>query len=122
MARSVKGNLVDADPGIAPGSRPKHARQDLARGFITDIHKLWAERGLEVLERVIEVKPEAFLAVVGKLMPKEIEISKTPEQEMSDAQLAAAIDELRGNLGIPNAGAAGRADSGGSTPVKGSVH
>ncbi len=57
--RYLKG--MAGGPGRPPGSRNK-----LTEDFIGDVHSAWMERGREAIDRVIDERPEAFLAIVAR--------------------------------------------------------
>lgn len=87
-----------------PSGRPKGSgRRELARAFLEDMQKAWEARGAEVLERVIDEDPTAFLRSMVAIMPKELDVNVTRYDEMTDDQLRsqflAALREARA-LGI----------------------
>lgn len=54
-----------------PKGRPKGARDKLTRDFIKALQKSFKEHGADTLEILRVEKPEAYIAAVGKLVPKE---------------------------------------------------
>jgi hypothetical protein len=53
--------------GIAGGpGRPAGSRNRLTEDFLGDVHAAWLERGREAIDRVIDERPEAFLAIVAR--------------------------------------------------------
>ena len=57
-----------------PG-RPKGSRTKLSEAFLEVLAKDFSENGLEAVEAVRADKPEAYLSVIGRLMPKLMELS-----------------------------------------------
>ena len=94
--RFLTGNT--ASPG-----RPIGTRRELAREFLEDMRKIWAEKGADVLARVVEEDPATFLRSMVAIMPKELDVNVTHYDEMSDDQLrqqfVAALREARA-LGV----------------------
>ena len=95
--RFVNGNI--GGPGRPKGS----SRKELAREFLEDMRKIWAEKGADVLARVVEEDPSTFLRSMVAIMPKELDVNVTHYDEMSDDQLrqqfVAALREARA-LGV----------------------
>lgn len=98
-----------------PG-RPRGARNKLTELFLKDLLGAWETKGAEAIQRVIEEKPSDFLKIVAGLMPQKVEVSR-PEGEMTDAELADALDKLDGLLAFAKSagGHAGSADGGEGT-------
>jgi hypothetical protein len=62
--RDARGRYLK---GIAGGpGRPLGSRNRLTEDFIGDVHSAWMERGREAIDRVIDERPEAFLAIVAR--------------------------------------------------------
>jgi hypothetical protein len=78
------GRFVTGNSG---GGRPKGSRQELAREFLDDMRKIWGECGPDVLRRVVELDPAAFLRAMTAIMPKEIDLNVNRFDEMSLEQL-----------------------------------
>lgn len=84
--------------------RPKGSgRKQLASAFVEDMQKAWEARGAEVLQKVIDTDPAAFLRSMVAILPKELDVNVTRYDEMTDGQLRneflAALREARA-LGI----------------------
>ena len=60
----------DGGPG-----RPKGARNKLSDSFIQALADDFEKKGIEAVELVRMDKPEAYLNVIGRLMPKIMELS-----------------------------------------------
>lgn len=77
-----------------PAGRPKGARQKLGVQFLEDLQEAWATKGKEVIEQVIQDRPQDFLRVVASLLPKELHV-KSDVQELTDDELNRMLDALR---------------------------
>jgi len=58
-----------------PNGRPKGARSKLSEAFLQDLSDDFEVNGLLAIETVRKDKPEAYLNVIGRLMPKLMELS-----------------------------------------------
>ena len=63
----------DGNPG-GPG-RPKGSRSKLSEAFLKALSDDFDEHGLDAVQKVRNEKPDAYLNVIGKLMPKLMELS-----------------------------------------------
>ncbi len=59
-----------------PG-RPTGSRNKLSEDFLCALAEDFAENGAEAIAATRQSKPEAYLGVIGKLMPKLMELSGT---------------------------------------------
>ena len=59
--------------GGGPG-RPKGAKNKLAKAYLKDLHEVYLEGGKEALEQVKEERPEGFLSLVARLLPKDLDV------------------------------------------------
>lgn len=55
-----------------PAGRPKGARNKLERRFIMQLYKDFKEHGVEAIQKTRAEKPDAYLNVIAKILPKEI--------------------------------------------------
>jgi hypothetical protein len=64
--------------GVAGGpGRPAGSRNRLTEDFLGDLHAAWQERGREAIDRVIDERPQAFLAIVARTIDvRRIEIGQ----------------------------------------------
>ena len=64
-------------PGVSgnPAGRPKGPRSKLSEAFLKALSDDFEEHGLDTVEKVRADKPDAYLNVIGKLMPKLMELS-----------------------------------------------
>ena len=58
-----------------PAGRPKGSRSKLSEAFLTALADDFDKNGLETVKKVREDKPDAYLNVIGKLMPKLMELT-----------------------------------------------
>ena len=88
MATNGSGNSVSIRDergrylkGIAGGpGRPPGSRNRLTEDFIGDVHAAWLEHGREAIDRVIDERPEAFLAIVARTIDvRRVEIGQPGE-------------------------------------------
>jgi hypothetical protein len=71
--RYLKG--IAGGPGRPPGSRNK-----LKEDFFGDLHAAWQEHGREAIDRVIDERPEAFLAIVARTIDvRRVEVGQPGE-------------------------------------------
>ena len=57
------------------GGRPKGSRNKLSEAFLRALSDDFETNGLATVEKVREDKPDAYLNVIGRLMPKLMELS-----------------------------------------------
>ena len=95
--------MADRDPesgrflsGNSGGGRPKGARNKLGERFLDDLYALWQSDGTEVLREARQDKPMEFAKMVAGLLPRELLLRKDPVDEMSDEEIADALEFLRG--------------------------
>lgn len=56
------------------------------------MQKLWAERGEEVLEELVEKDPASVLRAMVAIMPKEIDVNVNRFDDMTYEQLRVELD------------------------------
>lgn len=56
-----------------PAGRPKGSRNKLAEDFLKDLRDAWKAHGKRALVETAQQKPEKFVEVVSKVLPKHIE-------------------------------------------------
>ncbi len=59
--------------GGGPG-RPKGAKNKLAKAYLKDLHEVYLEGGKEALKQVKDERPEGFLSLVARLLPKDLDV------------------------------------------------
>ena len=95
--RDDKGRFLNgAKPG--PG-RPKGSRAKLGEEFVADLQAAWKEKGREVIDAVIETRPQDFLKVVAGILPKQIDVKTNAVNELEDDELASLLAALRSIAG-----------------------
>ena len=59
------------------GGRPKGARNKFSKRFIEDFAGDWKKNGQQVIEKVRETKPDAYLKTATSLIPKDLDVNLT---------------------------------------------
>ena len=54
--------------------RPKGAKNKLAKAYLKDLHEVYLEGGKEALKHVKKERPEGFLSLVARLLPKDLDV------------------------------------------------
>ncbi len=62
--------------GGGPG-RPKGAKNKLAKAYLNDLHEIYLDGGKDALEQVMKEKPDGFLSLVARLLPKDLDIRQS---------------------------------------------
>ena len=81
-------------PGNA-GGKPTKARNRLQGDFLRILAEDFSTHGKSAIIEMREKKPAEYVKVCASLMPKEIEVSTTQLDEMSDDQLEATLLAMR---------------------------
>lgn len=106
-------NAGQFKPGHAGGpGRPKGSRNKLAESFISALANDFDAHGEEAIRRTREERPADYVKVVASILPKEIEV-KTTVDELSDEDLAAALEHVRTQLSVVAASAGERSSQAG---------
>ena len=82
--------------GNSGGGRPKGSRNKLGEQFLEALAQDFAEHGQEAIVACREAKPTEYLKVIAGLLPNELLVRKDPMDELSDEEIADALDILRG--------------------------
>ena len=77
------------------GGRRKGARHRISTALLETIAKDFAEHGEEVVKITRIEKPVEYLRIVASLLPRELEITVGPLQEISDQELELLIERAR---------------------------
>ena len=85
-----------------PAGRPKGSRNKLSERFISDLHSVWEERGIECLIRMAEEKPDRFAQMVSKILPRDFQVTVADEQGkwVLNAQPALTTEEWQEKHGL----------------------
>ena len=59
--------------GGGPG-RPKGAKNKLAKAYLKDLYAIYLDGGKEALKQVMKERPEGFLGLVARLLPKDLDV------------------------------------------------
>ena len=82
--------------GNSGGGRPKGSRNKLGEQFLEALAQDFTAHGQQAIVACREEKPTEYLKVIAGLLPKELLVRKDPVDEMSDEEIADALDILRG--------------------------
>lgn len=94
-----KGRFLPGNNGGI--GRPKGSRNKLGEEFVDALYADFQQYGADVIARVREEKPDAYLKVVASLMPKEVKLdAKAALYDMSDAELMAIIQSTARGIGL----------------------
>ena len=80
------------------GGRPKGARNKLGEEFLTALHADFEEHGPDVIARVREEKPDAYLKVIASILPRDLNLNVSPLNALSDDELLERIRDLEAGL------------------------
>ena len=78
-----------------PKGRPKGSRTALAEAFLADVQMHWLVNGKSVIDRVAESDPSTYLRVVASILPKELNVTVSVLDTMSDDDLLVLLQGLR---------------------------
>lgn len=100
VAPASLANLKPFQPGQSgnPKGRAKGSRNALGEDFLADMLEVWREKGKECIEATAKDHPEKLVSIVAGILPKELNVTTNPAEEMSDDDLAAGIASLRALL------------------------
>lgn len=70
-----------------PSGRPQGSRVKLSEAFLSALCADFAQHGAEAIERVRINKPDAYLKIVASILPKQIEVTESPFDSMSDDEI-----------------------------------
>ena len=88
------------EPGNTLGGRPKGSRNKLGEAFLADLHADWLGHGNQVIEAVRAEKPDVYLRVVASILPRELNVSVSELDDLTDEQLDRRIHALAQYLNI----------------------
>lgn len=89
-----------------PAGRPKGSRHKLGAAFVDAMQKDFSEHGEKVIAKVREEKPDQYLKVIASILPKEIKVDVGALGELTDDELADALENVRALVAAGGFGAA----------------
>lgn len=78
--------------------RPKGSRNKLGEDFLQALQESFNLHGASTIETVRIERPHEYLKVVASILPKELNVTTTRVEEMSDDELADGIAALQAIL------------------------
>ena len=82
-------------PAHPKAGRPKGSRATLSELFLADVQMHWLVNGKSVIDRVAESDPSTYLRVVASILPKELNVTVSVLDTMSDDDLLVLLQGLR---------------------------
>jgi hypothetical protein len=107
-------------PGFSgcPGGSPEATRRAFNKRFLLDLAEDWQQHGREVFKRVRRESPASYLKVCAMLVPREMRVEHNQGvKAMSDEQLEAAVEILRGMIDQKLTGANSKVLEGVAAPM-----
>lgn len=77
-----------------PAGRPKGSKNKLSEAFVDALYADWQERGPEAIRRCAEEDPAAYLRIIASIIPKDINVTVNPLEDMTDDELRTRLVEL----------------------------
>ncbi len=77
----------------AGNGRPKGARNKLAKAYLKDLHEIYLDGGKEALKQVMKERPDGFLSLVARLLPKDLDFKQTSDIQVSIVRFADEQDD-----------------------------
>lgn len=87
-----KGRFLSGNIG---GGRPKGSRNRLGEAFVSDLEAHWLKNGPDAIDRVYANDPSTYLRVVANVLPKELNVTVSVLDTMSDDDLLVLLQGLR---------------------------
>lgn len=78
-----------------PAGRPKGSRATFAEAFMADVQMHWLVHGKDVIERVAQNDPSTYLRVAAGLLPRELNVTVSVLDTMSDDDLMTLLQGIR---------------------------
>lgn len=88
--KTTDHHFKPGNPGKPPGSKHR-----LSEAFVHALCEDFTANGATVVAAVRQNDPSTYLRVIAMIIPKEVEVKKSPVEAMRDAELNSAIDYLR---------------------------
>lgn len=103
---------------LNPRGRPKGSRNKLGEQFVSALQADFEANGEKVIETVRVERPHEYLKVVASILPKEVKVTTTQVEELSDDELAAGIAALQSIIAA-QAAREGAGETGSGEPAQG---
>lgn len=97
MTKTKHAGLFKQGQSGNPGGKPKNARNRLQVKFLEALADDFERNGVRAIKSARKQDPMGYIKAVAALMPKQFE-QLSPVEELSDADLSAAIDLIRAHL------------------------
>lgn len=78
-----------------PKGRGKGVRNKLGEAFLEALHEDFNENGAAAIIKCREDSPVAYVKVLASILPKDLNVTINPLEELTDAELIERIGELR---------------------------
>jgi hypothetical protein len=93
-AKKQRGRPFEPGRSGNPAGRPRGSRNKLGEDFIAAVAQDWADHGSEVLARVRQTSPAAYLRTVATLVPQQLAIAQDNDfSAMTDEELWKSAQE-----------------------------
>ena len=88
--------LPPVETRFQPGNpgRPKGSRNKLGEAFLADLYADWQKHGVQVLAKVRAKRPADYLKVVASILPRDLHITVSEYEELSDDDLMNKIKQM----------------------------
>jgi wobble nucleotide-excising tRNase len=74
--------------------RPKESRDRISTAFLHDLADSWQKNGAKAIEDLRKADVGSYVRVFAGVIPKEVEVTHQPLENMSEEKLTEAIDML----------------------------
>lgn len=100
-----------AERGNKPG-RPKGARNRLGEAFLEALHDDFQAHGVDAIKQAREENPLGYVKVCASILPKDLNVTINPLEELTDAELVERLGQLEAAV---NAALGGNGEAEGRT-------
>jgi len=107
---TIKGDkhMPSSDTQFKKGhpGRPKGAKNKLAKAYLKDLHEIYLDGGKEALRKVMEERPDGFLNLVARLLPKDLDVKHSGDVtiqiiDYQDKDEQADSEQIASNGSVP---------------------
>ena len=85
-----------------PRGRPKGSRNKISEEFIAALCEDFEQHGVDVIEAVRTERPADYLKIIASIVPKELNVTGSSLQDLSDEDLVDALDAVKAALALAN--------------------